>query len=188
MQGNTYTAADVYDITDANWIRKFLGVFAWFAYWIAVNLSYIFYIGGYLSYTSILFLLGGGFICYSIIVKNGYFYRLGFYFYSIYTLIMIAGDVLIILFIWVWVGVYEDIVGAALSIPEEDEGTETAKKVVGWTLFGYKCLFTLPFIIFIITEICFICFLRSRIKYFDAYAQYRARLLQSSQNAQANLV
>ena len=101
---------------------------------------------------------------------------------------MIAGDVLIILFIWVWVGVYEDIVGAALSIPEEDEGTETAKKVVGWTLFGYKCLFTLPFIIFIITEICFICFLRSRIKYFDAYAQYRARLLQASQNAQANLV
>ena len=105
---------------------------------------------------------------------------------------MIAGDVLIILFIWVWVSVYEDIVGAALSIPEKDEenkeGIETAEKVVGWVLFGYKCLFTLPFIIFIITEICFVCFLRNRIKYFDTYAQYHARLFQSSQNAQANLV
>lgn len=186
MQSNTYAAVDVYDINDANWIRMFIGVFAWFVYWVAVNLSYVFYVGGYVGYTTILFLLAGGFIIYSIITKNGYFYRLGFYCYSIYTIIMIIGDVFIILFIWFWIDVYEAIVGAALEIPtkneKQDDGKEIAKDVVGWTLFGFRCLVTIPFIIIIITEICFVCYLRSRIKYFDAYAQYSMKLAQSSQN------
>ena len=148
-------------------------------------LTYVIYTGGILSYTSFLFILSAGFMVYAIIVKNGLFYRIGFYFYCFYALFIIDYDALTIIFLWFVVSLYEKIVGAALEIPKKtgktdkdyEEAADLAENIVGWALFGFRILITIPFLIVIITEIVFVCFLRTRIKYFDAYEKYRARLL-----------
>ena len=183
MQGDTYApVSDGLDVSDQNWLRQFLGLFAWLVYWFAVSLAYLIYTGGVLRYTSFLFFVSAGLMIYAIIVKNGLFYRIGFYVYAIYALFIIIYDALTLIFLWFVASLYEKIVGAALEIPKQtiddkdtQEGIDKAKDIVGWALFGFKILITIPFLIVIVTEIVFVCFLRTRIKYFDAYEKYRLK-------------
>ena len=94
---------------------------------------------------------------------------LGFYLNLGYALIVMAYDVLIILFILVFLDWYEKLIGVTLSIPEDEDGsTKEAKNIVGWALFGFKCFIIFAFVLVIITELCFICLLRRKIKIFDA--------------------
>ena len=65
------------------------------------------YVGAFLRYSSALFLIGGGLIIDAIVVKNSFLYRVGFYLYLGYALIVMAYDVLIILFIWVFIDWYK---------------------------------------------------------------------------------
>ena len=39
-------------------------------------------------------------------------------------------------------------------------------------LLGFKCFITFAFVLVVITELCFICLLRRKIKIFDAYEKY----------------
>ena len=91
------------------------------------------YVGAFLRYSSALFLIGDGLIIYAIVVKNGFLYRVGFYLYLGYALIVMAYDVLIILFILVFLDWYEKLIGVTLSIPEDEDGsTKEAKNIVGF--------------------------------------------------------
>ena len=184
MQGNEYSPVVVaVEINDSNWFRQFIGIFIWFAYWLAVTLTYIIYAGDFLRYSSPGFLIGAVLILYAIVVKNGFLYRVGFYIYLVYALIVTAYDVLIVLFIWVFLDWYEKMIGAALDIPTEDDNDADigkAKEITGLALFGFRCLITFAFALAIITEIIFICILRSKIKIFDAYEKYRLNIVTSN--------
>ena len=184
MQATYAPVVDGVQISDENWISQFIGIFIWFVYWLAVMISYVAYCGGFLRYSTILFFISAGLIVYAIITKHTLCYKIGFYCYCGYTFIIIAYDVLTLFFLWFLVDVYEKFVGLAMEIPKQAGGKsselDTAQDIVGWALFLFRGMITLAFAIVILTELCFLCALKGKIKYFVAYDTYRLSKLQGT--------
>ena len=160
------------EVNDQTWFKLMLPTFIWFVFLIAVAIMNITSMG-YLGYATVLLLCSSGFIVYAIIKKDLPFYKIGFWIYCSYTFICIAYDVTTLLFIWFFFDLYLYMVGGAFKIVEaagaSDAGTDTAQQVVGFALFGMKALCTLAFVISILVDLCFLCHLRGRIKYFVKY-------------------
>jgi hypothetical protein len=184
MQAQYSPVVDGVQISDENWISQFIGIFIWFVYWLAVMISYLAYCGGFLRYSTFLFFIAAGLIVYAIIAKHTLCYRIGFYCYCAYTLIIIGYDVLTLFFLWFVVDMYEKFVGFALEIPkqagENSSEIDKAKDIVGWALYFFKLMITLAFAIVIITELCFLCALKGKLKFFYAYDAYRLSKLQGA--------
>jgi hypothetical protein len=163
---------DGIEVNDQTWFKLMLPTFIWFVFLLAVAVMNITSMG-YLGYATILLFCSSGFIVYSIIKKDLTTYKIGFWIYCSYTGVCIVYDALTILFIWFFFDIYLMMVGGVFKIAEaagaKDDATDTAQQIVGFALFGMKCLCTLAFVISILVDLCFLCHLRGRIKIFIKY-------------------
>lgn len=164
-------------VNDENWFKLFVPILVWIIFWIVETIGYTMYAGGYYGYKSILFAAGMGCLLFGIFTKNGVFYRIGFYIYLGFAIISIIMDVVFIIIIWFFFEIILKIVN--ISVGDSKEGQQAAE-IVGWALLGYQVFFSLAFVIDILCELCFLCVLKRRIPYFDAYEQYKNQQLQAS--------
>ena len=165
-------------VNDQNWLKLFLPIIIWIIFWIVESVSYCLYFHPYYGYKSILFAVGMGFLLFGILQKNGLYYRVGFYIYLGFALISIITDIVIIIFIWFF---FETIaIAVGLATKGAGEQGKQAGEIVGWVLLGYQIFFSLAFVIDILCELCFLCVLKRKIPYFDAYEQYKNQQLLAS--------
>lgn len=168
-------------VNDQNWFKIFLPILIWLIFWFVELFSYTMYAGGYFGYKSILFIVGMGFLLFGIFSKNGFFYRIGFYIYSGFAAISIIMDIILIIIIWFFFEIINKIISVTLDVGGEgSKEAEQAKNIVNWVLIGYKCFFTFFLALDILCELCFLCVLKRKIPYFDAYEIYKNQQLQTA--------
>lgn len=171
-------------VNDQTWFKLFIPIIIWIIFWIAETLSFSMYGGGYFGYRSILFFIGMALLLFGIFTKNGLYYRIGFYIYLGFSIISIIMDIVLIVIIWFFFDIIFKILSISLDAGgehnDQKDQTDKAKEIAGWVLFGYQCFFTFGLGIGILCEICFLCVLKRRIPYFDAYEQYKNQQLQAS--------
>jgi len=163
---------DGIEVNDQTWFKLMLPTFIWFVFLLAIAIMNITSMS-YLGYATVLLFCSSGFIVYSIIKKDLTTYKIGFWLYCGYTGICVVYDLLTLFFIFFFFDIYLMMVGGAFKIVEVagagDEKTDQAQKIAGLALFGMKCLCALAFVISILVDLCFLCYLRGRIKLFVKY-------------------
>lgn len=163
-------------VNDSNWFSHMVCVFIWMAYWL------IFYIGGaigitgYYALANLLFFVSAILILLSIFMKNGVMYKVGFFIYVAHFIISILTVIGIIVLIFFFMDLYIKMIGFSFAIAGQaagtNEGIDLANDVVKTTLLIFKIIVCIALAIDIITEIIFLCYLRTRFAIFDAYQLY----------------
>ena len=145
----------------------------WFGYWLIVNYIYIFHGGYFLGYSSIFFFFCFIIIIISYIIKNGCTFKIGLFFYSLYTLAIVSYDFLSIFLIWLNNDYYKNDFAKTFHIyyPEVEKDNDDSLPFLG--IFVYKIFITICFIIVIITQIICCIFLIYENKIFNEYESYK---------------
>ena len=167
-------------INDANWYSNMACIFVWFVYWLIIIGGNIYFLGGYIyPLSNLAFLISAILIIASIINKKYALYKIGFVFYIIHVVIsiLIMGGILVIIFFFY--EYCEKILGITLdSTPNVNNQKQQAKDLFHMGVNIIKASISICFGIVLITEICFLCYLRSKFGLFKSYESY---LLQKSQ-------
>ena len=162
-------------INDSNWYSHMACTFGWLAYWLIFYIGASYGISGYYALCNLLFFASAILIIVSIIQKNAFLYKIGFFLYIghfVVSIIIIIGILSLVLF---FIDKYVEMVGFSFSIATQasngtnTEGIDMANDAVKLAITIFRVIICIAFAIDIITELCFLCHLKSRMKYFEAY-------------------
>ena len=164
------------EINDSNFLCKMIPTLCWFIYWFIFYIGASYGISGYYALCNILFFASAILIIVSIFMRNGFLYKIGFFIYIGHFVVSIIITIGILSLVLFFIEKYIQMVGFTFSIAGsaagDTEGLDLANDAVKTALLIFKVIICIAFAIEIITEICFLCHLRSRIKYFESYASF----------------
>ena len=141
----------------------------WLIFAVIPSISTVFILRGFYLYLNIIFIIAALLIIISICTKNVKLYKVGIIFYSIYVILNIISNLVIVIMFWAFADKLSQYLGITIAF---DLNTQEEKDAVEQSLFVYKLIFTFALVLQISIASAILNCLKKKIIVFKAYDNY----------------
>ena len=169
IQGNQQNPNNNIIINDSNFCSEMCCTLIWLIFTVIPSISTVFILRGFYLYLNIIFIIAALLIIISICTKNVKLYKVGIIFYSIYAILNIISNLVIVIMFWAFADKLSQYLGITIAF---DLNTQEEKDAVEQSLFVYKLIFTFALVLQISIASAILNCLKKKIIVFKAYDNY----------------